>query len=156
MYPSNILTSTYQRVVVLKDKQNKKAHEASAQLACEAAGAIRTVASLTREKDCCEIYARSLEKPLENAKKAAMWSNLLWATSQSMTFYVMGLVFWYGSRLVADREFSPFHFFVTLMVCAVFSAVSGLDPDCVFSEHDLRRYASRKRLPVRPRHVLSQ
>jgi ATP-binding cassette, subfamily B (MDR/TAP), member 1 len=107
-----------QRVVVLKDKQNKRAHEDSAQLACEAAGAIRTVASLTREDDCCNIYSQSLVPPLENSKKAALWSNLLWALSQSMVFFVMALVFWYGSRLVAAQEFSPFHFFVTLMVCA--------------------------------------
>ena len=31
-------------------------------------------------------------------------------------FFVMGLVFWYGARLVSFQEISPFHFFVTLMV----------------------------------------
>lgn len=46
------------KVVVLKDVKNKKSHEQSAQMACEAAGAIRTVASLTREDDCCEIYSQ--------------------------------------------------------------------------------------------------
>lgn len=35
------------RVVVLKDQQNKATHDDSAKLACEAASAIRTVASLT-------------------------------------------------------------------------------------------------------------
>ncbi|KIP08244.1 hypothetical protein PHLGIDRAFT_127165 [Phlebiopsis gigantea 11061_1 CR5-6] len=113
------------RVVVLKDKQNKKAHEESAQLACEAAGAIRTVASLTREDDCCRIYAESLDAPLQNAKRAAVWSNFLWALSQSMIFFVMGLVFWYGSRLVADREFTPFHFFVTMMSTVFGSMQAG-------------------------------
>jgi ATP-binding cassette subfamily B (MDR/TAP) protein 1 len=34
------------RVVVLKDKKNKEAHGKSSQMACEAASAIRTVASL--------------------------------------------------------------------------------------------------------------
>ncbi|EKM58407.1 uncharacterized protein PHACADRAFT_252704 [Phanerochaete carnosa HHB-10118-sp] len=113
------------RVVILKDKQNKKAHEGSAQLACEAAGAIRTVASLTREEDCCNIYSLSLDEPLENSKKAAVWSNLLWAMSQAMIFFVMALVFWYGSRLVADQEFTPFHFFVTLMSTVFGSMQAG-------------------------------
>lgn len=45
---------------VLKDESNKKAHEASAKLVCEAAGAIRTVASLAREDDCCRLYSESL------------------------------------------------------------------------------------------------
>lgn len=44
------------RVIVLKDAKTKKAHEASAQLACESAAAIRTVASLTREEDAWNIY----------------------------------------------------------------------------------------------------
>lgn len=105
-----------QRLVVLKDQKNKKEHEASAQLACEAAGAIRTVASLTREQDCCKLYSQSLEEPLQRSNRAALYSNLFWALSQSMPFYVIALIFWYGSRLVASLEYTPFHFFVTLMV----------------------------------------
>lgn len=100
----------------MKDEQNKKSHAQSAQLACEAAGAIRTVASLTREEDCLRLYSESLETPLRNANKKAVWSNLVYALSQSMSFYVIGLVFWYGSRLVASQEFSTFQFFVGLMV----------------------------------------
>ena len=107
-----------QRVVVLKDEQNKRAHESSAQLACEAAGSIRTVASLTREDDCCRIYSESLEAPLRRSNRTAFWSNLIFALSQSMTFYVIALVFWYGSRLVSSFEVSTFHFFIALMVSA--------------------------------------
>lgn len=45
------------RVVILKDKKNKEAHASSAQMACEAAGAIRTVAALTREDQCNNLYS---------------------------------------------------------------------------------------------------
>ena len=114
------------RVVVLKDQQNKAAHESSAQLACEAAGAIRTVASLTREDDCCRIYSESLEAPLRRSNRTAFWSNLIFALSQSMTFYVIALIFWYGSRLVSSFEVSTFHFFIALMVSA-FHLSSHLD-----------------------------
>ena len=34
-----------------------------------------------------------------------------------MTFFVIALIFWYGSRLVAALEISTFHFFIALMVC---------------------------------------
>jgi ATP-binding cassette subfamily B (MDR/TAP) protein 1 len=47
-------------------------HENSAQLACEAAGAIKTVASLTREKDACNVYSESLNVPLQAAKKTCV------------------------------------------------------------------------------------
>ncbi|KII86752.1 hypothetical protein PLICRDRAFT_55662 [Plicaturopsis crispa FD-325 SS-3] len=103
------------RVVVLKDQANKAAHDASAQLACEAAASIRTVASLTREDDCCALYSESLREPLEKSNRTAVWSNLLYSLSQSMIFYVIALVFWYGSRLVSSLEYSTLQFFVCLM-----------------------------------------
>lgn len=104
-----------QRIVVLKDKKNKKAHEKSAQTACEAAGSIRTVASLTREDDCVKIYSVSLEEPLRNSSRTALWSNFLYGCSQAMAFWVIALIFWYGSTLVASQQFSVFQFFVGLM-----------------------------------------
>ena len=104
------------RVVVLKDEKNKRAHEQSAQLACEAAGAIRTVASLTREADCLRLYSESLEEPLRTSNRSAIYSNFIYALSQAMSFFVIALIFWFGSRLVADGELSTFQFFVGLMV----------------------------------------
>lgn len=52
------------RVVNLKDEKTRRAHDSAAQTACEAAGAIRTVASLTREKDAVEVYSRALGKAI--------------------------------------------------------------------------------------------
>lgn len=46
--------------IQLRDKQVKAVHEASAQTACEAAAAIRTVAALTREDDAVRVYANAL------------------------------------------------------------------------------------------------
>lgn len=71
-------------------------------LACEAAGAIKTVASLTREKDACDVYSASLDIPLQKAKKTLIYSNFLYALSQSMSFWVIALVFFIGSRWIAD------------------------------------------------------
>ncbi|KAJ7095812.1 P-loop containing nucleoside triphosphate hydrolase protein [Mycena belliarum] len=112
------------RVVVLKDQKNKAAHEASAQIACEAAAAIRTVASLTRENECCDLYSRSLEGPLKESNRTALWSNLLYALSQSMIFFVIALVFWYGATLVSTREVNTFQFFVGLM-CTTFASIQA-------------------------------
>lgn len=101
---------------MLKDQANRKEHESSAQLACEAAGSIRTVAALTREDDCCNLYSTSLEEPLRKSNRTAIWSNLLFAISQSMVMFIVALVFWYGSRLVSNLEYTTFQFFVGLMV----------------------------------------
>jgi ATP-binding cassette subfamily B (MDR/TAP) protein 1 len=103
------------RVVVLKDQANKKEHESSAQLACEAAGSIRTVAALTREADCLRLYSESLEEPLKKSNRTAVWSNALYAFSQSLIFFVIALVFWYGATLVSELKATTFEFFVGLM-----------------------------------------
>ncbi|KAL0565464.1 hypothetical protein V5O48_016559, partial [Marasmius crinis-equi] len=112
-----LITTGYTRlrVVVLKDQANKKAHAGSAQLACEAAGSIRTVASLTREEDCLQLYSSSLEEQLRKSNRTALWSNALYALSQAMIFLVIALVFWYGSRLVSTLEVSTQRFFIGLM-----------------------------------------
>lgn len=104
------------RVVVMKDQINKKAHEESAALACEAAGSIRTVASLTREADCLRLYSQSLDLPLKQSNRTAILSQGFYAFSQSTIMFVMALVFWYGSRLVSSGEITPFQFFIGLMV----------------------------------------
>jgi ATP-binding cassette subfamily B (MDR/TAP) protein 1 len=56
------------RVVVLKDEKTKAIHATSAHLASEAAGSIRTVASLTREDDIDRIYSKSLDEPMRISK----------------------------------------------------------------------------------------
>ncbi|KAB5591755.1 Leptomycin B resistance protein pmd1 [Ceratobasidium theobromae] len=112
-------------VVVLKDESNKAAHEESAQVACEAAGAIKTVASLTREKDCCDNYSKSLEGPLQRSNRSALYSNALYALSESMVFFVIALVFWYGSRLVGSQEYSTTAFFICLMSTTFSSVQAG-------------------------------
>ncbi len=111
-------------VVVLKDQKNKKAHEASAQLACEAAGSIRTVASLTREADCLRLYSESLDEPLKESSRTALWSNLLYAITQAMGFFVISLVFWWGAQLVSKQEYGTFQFFVALQT-TVFGAIQA-------------------------------
>ncbi|KAF9781642.1 P-loop containing nucleoside triphosphate hydrolase protein [Thelephora terrestris] len=103
------------RVVILKDQTNQKAHASSAHLACEAAGAIKTVASLGREEDCCRQYSVSLEEPLRHTSKGGMLNVFIYALSQSMGFWVIALIFWYGAQLVSRLELPMFNFFVSLM-----------------------------------------
>ncbi|KIM25760.1 hypothetical protein M408DRAFT_73764 [Serendipita vermifera MAFF 305830] len=113
------------RVVVMKDQTNRRTHAESAQVACEAAGAIKTVASLTREDDCLQIYSKSLEMPLKLSNRSAIHSTLWFALSQSMSFFVIALVFWFGSRLVADFEYDTLQFFVCLMSITFGSVQAG-------------------------------
>lgn len=73
------------RVVVLKDQKVKKVHNKTAQQANEAASAVRTVASLTREDDCCRVYHEALEEPYRQSIKTAIRANLLYAACKFVT-----------------------------------------------------------------------
>ncbi|CZS93973.1 hypothetical protein WAI453_001346 [Rhynchosporium graminicola] len=93
-------------------RRAKKAYETSASFACEATSAIRTVASLTREKDVLKIYVDSIEAQSKKSLNSVLKSSLLYAASQSLMFACVGLGFWYGGQRIADREYDLFQFFV--------------------------------------------
>lgn len=78
--------------MVLKDQSNKAAHEGSAQIACEGAGAIRTVASLKREDGFYQEYSDSLEFPLRKALRSAWVGGSLFGMTQSVVFFGAALV----------------------------------------------------------------
>ncbi|KAJ6532865.1 P-loop containing nucleoside triphosphate hydrolase protein [Mycena vulgaris] len=113
------------RVIVLKDEHTKVAHADSAQVACEAAASVRTVAALTAEDHCCSRYNNSLLRPLVDSKRAAIWSSLLYALSQTTVYWVIALIFWYGSVLVSRQECTTFQFFITLMAATFGSMNAG-------------------------------
>ncbi|KAJ7501193.1 P-loop containing nucleoside triphosphate hydrolase protein [Mycena galericulata] len=113
------------RVIVMKDEQNKLSHADSAQVACESAASVRTVAALTAEEHCCARYSESLLRPLQDAKRAAALSSLLYATSQTTVYWVISLIFWYGSVLVSRQECTTFQFFITLMAATFGSMNAG-------------------------------
>ena len=113
------------RVVMLKDEKNKAAHNDSAQVACEAASSIRTVAGLTLEVNRLTEYSSLLTEPLRNATSAYIWSSGLYALSTSFYYWVIALVFWYGATLVANGEYDSKQFFVAMMSITLAAVSAG-------------------------------
>ncbi|BGP40022.1 hypothetical protein JCM10450v2_004002 [Rhodotorula kratochvilovae] len=112
------------RVVVLKDEQNKKSHGASAQVACEAASAIRTVAALTREEDCLRLYSEELDAPMRESNRVAIWSNAFYSLAQALAFFVIALIFWFGAHQMINSGLSVEGFFVA-MIAIVFASIEA-------------------------------
>jgi len=79
---------------MVRDRMNREAHQHSAQQACEAASAVRTVASLGRERDVLRMYAKLLDEPERVALRSAVLSNAVYGFSQAMIFFVLPLIFW--------------------------------------------------------------
>ncbi|KAJ6611113.1 P-loop containing nucleoside triphosphate hydrolase protein [Mycena sp. CBHHK59/15] len=143
------------RVIVLKDEHNKAAHVDSAQVACEAAASVRTVAALTSEDYCCSRYSDSLDGPYQKSRRTAVWSALLYSFSQTTVYWVIALVFWYGSVLVSRQECTTFQFFITLTAATfgtmnagnVFSFVPDISTAKTAGSHMMRLLDSSPGIP---------
>lgn len=105
-------------------QRSKNAYANSATFASEAISAIRTVASLGREKDVLAQYQNSLAQQQRDSLRAVLKSSLLYAASQSLMFLCFALGFWYGGTLIAKGEYTMFQFFVCFMAI-VFGAQSA-------------------------------
>ncbi|KAF9872931.1 ABC transporter [Colletotrichum karsti] len=105
-------------------RRSKTAYSNSASYASEAISAIRTVASLTREKDVIRQYQASLAVQQRASLMSVLKSSLLFAASQSFMFLAFALGFWYGGTLIADLEYNMFQFFVCFSA-VIFGAQSA-------------------------------
>ena len=103
-----MLASGYLRFYMLGRLQQraKKAYEKSASYACEATGAIRTVASLTREHDVWDNYHGQLVAQEKSSLRSTSKSAALYAASQASMFLCMALGFWYGGTLLGRYEYT--------------------------------------------------
>ncbi|KAK0110140.1 GTPase-activating protein [Cadophora gregata] len=109
-----MLSSGFYRYWIMAQlaKRSKKAYAASASYAAEATSAIRTIASLTREKEVLRVYRESLTDERRKAMVPTFKSSNLYAVSQGFPYLVMALGFWYGGHLISRGEIGMFEFYV--------------------------------------------
>lgn len=92
-----------------------KAYLSSTGYASEAISSIRTVASLRRERDVLSTYRDSIKAQQRRSLIGILKTSTLFAASQSLLFFCLGLAFWYGSTLLGKREYDIFQFFLCFM-----------------------------------------
>lgn len=78
------------KVLVVRDERVAGLLSRSATVACEAVGAIRTVASLTRERGIVENYERELRSAEKTSLKQDLFGNAALAVSTCSSFFVLG------------------------------------------------------------------
>jgi ATP-binding cassette subfamily B (MDR/TAP) protein 1 len=93
-------------------RRSKKAYALSASFAAEATSAIRTIASLTRERDVLKLYHKTLVGEQRLALATTLKSANLYALSQSFPYLCMALGFWYGGHLISNGEIGMFEFYL--------------------------------------------
>lgn len=112
-------------VIAQFQQRAKKAYEKSGAFACEATAAIRTVASLTREKDVWDVYHHQLNDQGRASLISVLKTSTLYALSQSLMFLIMALGFWYGGKLIAEGEYTMEVFFIVFQAIIFGAQASG-------------------------------
>ncbi|CAG8447136.1 15414_t:CDS:2 [Acaulospora colombiana] len=105
-------------------QKTKKAYEESAQVACEGAGNIRTVAALTREEDLWNNYHHKLDEPMRQGFNNAFFASIAFAFAQCAIFLTNALAFWYGSHLFMNGEYDLLKMFIVFMA-VIFGSMSA-------------------------------
>ncbi|GAA95972.1 hypothetical protein E5Q_02630 [Mixia osmundae IAM 14324] len=113
------------KIVMMQRARVAGAHTESSRLACEAAGAIRTVACLTSEQQILRRYREALAQVQKSSNRFAFGSNLLFGFCQALNFPSIGLIFWFGSRQLVNNEISELHFYIVLMTVVFASIQAG-------------------------------
>ncbi|KAK9368251.1 P-loop containing nucleoside triphosphate hydrolase protein [Lipomyces kononenkoae] len=114
--PLMVLSGFFRFWVIAKFEETvRKSHESSASYACEAASAIRTVISLTREDDVCEHYHGVLHEQTLKSRVASRKSAILYAVAQGMQYFITALAFWYGGNLIRIRQYGLLEFYIAYM-----------------------------------------
>ncbi|KAK7203709.1 P-loop containing nucleoside triphosphate hydrolase protein, partial [Myxozyma melibiosi] len=114
--PIMVLSGFFRFWVLSKFEETvKKSHEASASYACEAAAAIKTVVSLTREDDVLTHYHETLHSQTLNSRAASRKSAILYGIAQGMQYFITALAFWWGGNLLRIREYGLLEFYIAYM-----------------------------------------
>ncbi|CAG8704588.1 8389_t:CDS:2, partial [Cetraspora pellucida] len=106
-------------------QKTKKAYEYSAQIACEGAANIRTVAALTRENTLWEKYHNLLDEPTRQGFKNAYLASIPFAFANCINFLLSALAFWYGSKLFVDNEYDIKKVYTIYIAIVVGSSFTG-------------------------------
>ncbi|KAK9329587.1 P-loop containing nucleoside triphosphate hydrolase protein [Lipomyces starkeyi] len=104
----------------------KLAYDKSASFACEATSSIRTVVSLTREYDVFSKYKSEIEDQVMKSRISTVRSSLLYGLAQGLTFFIMGLGFWYGASLLKDHTYGVTQFFICFIAIMFGSQSAGI------------------------------
>ncbi|WFD26395.1 hypothetical protein MNAN1_001375 [Malassezia nana] len=121
-----LVVAGYLRLKVIADfqKRHETAYAQSTALAVEAVSSMRTVAALGRERDVLQLFQYSLERPYRESLRHLVVGNLLLAISLSISYFIYGFAYWWGSKNVAEQRYTQVAFF-TVLPALLFSAQSS-------------------------------
>ncbi|XP_051118930.1 ABC transporter B family member 11-like [Andrographis paniculata] len=127
--------SGYVQIMFMKgfSADAKVMYEEASQVANDAVGSIRTIASFCAEEKVMGLYRKKCEGPMSNGIKQGLVSGVGFGLSFSLLFLVYATSFYAGARLVEDGKITftdVFRvFFALTMAAMAISQSSSLAPD---------------------------
>lgn len=107
------------RLELTTHARTTKMYLESARFATEAITAIRTVASLTLEEKVVKMYDERLARTSPKFTEMTITSAVLFGLCESIYLATLGLIFWYGVKLLSQGEYDVQTFF-TVFVAVIF------------------------------------
>ncbi|KAM7487233.1 hypothetical protein LguiB_024717 [Lonicera macranthoides] len=113
-----IIGSFYARGVLMKRMSKKvlKAQNKSSSLASEAVGNYRTIAAFSGEEKIMKLFEATLKEPERESQRQSWYAGLGLFTPQFLTSANVGLIFWYGGRLLHHDMITYKHLFQTFFI----------------------------------------
>ncbi|KXH49001.1 ATP-binding cassette sub-family B member 5 [Colletotrichum salicis] len=112
-----LLLSGYARIRIetKMDADIDAKFSASASIASETVNAIRTISSLAIERSMLRRYTSELDDAVSNST-LPLFNLMVWfALTQSVEYFILGLGFWWGCKLVANGQLTFSQFIVSFM-----------------------------------------
>src|SRR5262249_20571300 len=81
-------------------------YEEASQVATDAVGSIRTVASFCAEEKMMQLYSKKCERPRRKGIKQGLISGIGFGSSFALLFCVYAACFYFGARLANDGKAS--------------------------------------------------
>ncbi|KAK1706426.1 P-loop containing nucleoside triphosphate hydrolase protein [Colletotrichum acutatum] len=112
-----LLLSGYARIRIetKMDADIDSKFSASASIASETVSAIRTISSLAIERSMLQRYSSELDDAVSNSTLPLFQLMVWFALTQSVEYFILGLGFWWGSKLVANGELTFSQFIISFM-----------------------------------------
>ncbi|KAH7136303.1 P-loop containing nucleoside triphosphate hydrolase protein [Dactylonectria macrodidyma] len=103
------------RMLARYEERHREAFSTATSLATEAIQSIKTVATLSLEREYMESFERLLKPPRKQVVRASASTNVWLAISYSTGTFVNALAYWWGSQLVMKGEFTQTDFLIILV-----------------------------------------
>ncbi|GAA5897581.1 hypothetical protein JCM6882_003523 [Rhodosporidiobolus microsporus] len=113
-------------LIFMRDDKSRSFYASSAQMAAEAAAAVKTVQALTREKDVCDKYSALLETPTRQNLRFSLYSQAFYSLAISSSLGVVALMFWFGAQELMKGNINQRDFFVSIFAIVLGSIQAGV------------------------------